>query len=87
VDVNYNITETDNEDWKWDLKHKSFKVATMTLVKMYNAHKVIQLNEEEYARFMTFLNLKESFLVSATNDELIQFVREKYFKYLDFYRR
>jgi hypothetical protein len=87
VEENYNITETDNEDWKWDLKHKSFKVATMTLVKMYNAHKVIQLDEEEYTKFITFLNLKESFLTSATNEELIQFVREKYFKYLDFYKR
>ncbi len=87
VDMNYNLTETDNEDWKWDLKHKGFKAATMSLVKMYNEHKVIQLDEEEYPKFITFLNLKESFLNSASQEELIQFVREKYFKYLDFYRK
>ena len=87
VNVNYNLTEADNEDWKWDLKHKNFKTATLTLIKMYNAHHVIQVNEEDFPKFMTFMNLKESFLASATNEELIQFVRGKYFKYLDFYRR
>jgi hypothetical protein len=86
ANVNYNITEEDNEDWKWDLKHKNFKTATITLVKMYNSHKVIEINEEDYTKFITFMNLKESFLTSATSEELIKFVREKYFKYLDFYR-
>jgi hypothetical protein len=85
---NYNITEEDNEDWKWELKHKKDKkAATITLLNLYNQHKVIYLNPDEYEKFMIFMNLKESFMSTASNEELIQFVREKYYKYLDFYKK
>lgn len=88
VKEHYNITEEDNSDWKWDLEHnKGLKAAIVTLLKMYNAHRVIQLDEEEFDKFIIFLNLKESFLLSASNDQLIQFTREKYYKYLDFYKK
>lgn len=83
----YSLTEADNEDWQWDLKHKNKKAATITLLRLYNTHKVIQLPEDEFDKFMTFMNLKESFMLSATNDELIQFVREKYYNYLSFYKK
>jgi hypothetical protein len=83
----YSLTEGDNEDWQWDLKHKNKKVATITLLRLYNAHKVIQLPEDEFDKFIVFLNLKESFMLEATNDELIQFVREKYYSYLSFYKK
>lgn len=85
--ANYNITEKDNEDWKWDLAHKKDKkAATITLIKLYNEHNVIQVPEDEFDRFYIFLNLKESFMKSAKNEELISYVREKYYKYLDFYK-
>jgi hypothetical protein len=83
----YSLTEADNEDWQWDLKHKNKKAATVTLLRLYNTHKVIQLPEEEFDKFIIFLNLKESFMLSATNEELIQFVREKYYNYLSFYKK
>jgi hypothetical protein len=83
----YSLTEADNEDWQWDLKHKNKKAATVTLLRLYNTHKVIQLPEDEFDKFITFMNLKESFMLSATNDELIQFVREKYYNYLSFYKK
>ena len=84
---NFNITEEDNEDWKWELKHKKDKkAATIILLNLYNQHKVITLDPEEYEKFMVFMNLKEPFMSTATNEELIQFVREKYYKYLDFYK-
>jgi hypothetical protein len=83
----YSLTEADNEDWQWDLNHKNKKAATITLLRLYNIHKVIQLPEDEFDKFMTFMNLKESFMLSATNDELIQFVREKYYNYLSFYKK
>ncbi len=83
----YNLTVADNEDWQWDLKHKNKKTATLTLLRLYNSHKVIQLPEEEFDKFIVFLNLKESFMLSATNEELIQFVREKYYQYLSFYKK
>jgi len=83
----YSLTDADNEDWQWDLKHKNKKAATVTLLRLYNTHKVIQLPEDEFDKFITFMNLKESFMLSATNDELIQFVREKYYNYLSFYKK
>ncbi len=86
--VNYNITEKDNEDWKWDLAHKKDKkIATITLIKLYNEHNVIQIPEEEFDRFYIFLNLKESYMKSAKNEDLIAYVRDKYYKYLDFYTK
>lgn len=85
---NYNITEEDNEDWKWILKHKKDKKeATIALLNLYNERKVIQLNRDEYEKFITFMNLKESFMNSASNEQLVNFVRTKFYEYLDFYRR
>lgn len=85
---NYNITEEDNEDWKWILKHKKDKKeATIALLNLYNERKVIQLNRDEYEKFITFMNLKESFINSATNEQLVNFVRTKFYEYLDFYRK
>lgn len=86
--TNYDIIESDNEDWKWELKHnKDKKAATIALLDLYNQKKVIYLNPDEYEKFMVFMNLKETFMNTATNDQLIQFVREKYYKYLDFYKK
>ena len=86
--VNYNIKEEDNEGWKWDLKHKKDKkAAIITLIKLYNEHKVIDIKQDEYDRFIIFLNMKESFMTSASNEQLIQYVRDKYYKYLDFYHK
>lgn len=86
--TNYNIDESDNEDWKWELKRKKDKkAATIALLNLYNQKKVIYLNPDEYEKFMVFMNLKESFMNTATNEQLIQYVREKYYKYLDFYKK
>jgi hypothetical protein len=86
--TNYNIDESDNEDWKWELKQKKDKkAATIALLNLYNQKKVIYLNPDEYEKFMVFMNLKESFMNTATNEQLIQYVREKYYKYLDFYKK
>jgi hypothetical protein len=84
---NYNITDEDNKDWRWELKHNRDKNAAMvSLLNLYNEHKVIQLNSDEYEKFIIFLSLSESFMQKASNEEMIQFVREKYYKYLDFYK-
>jgi hypothetical protein len=88
LSMNFNLTEEDNEDWRWDLKHKGDKkVAIKTLLNLYNQHKVIQLNPDDYDKFIIFLNIKESFIKTATNEEMIRFVRTKYYEYLDFYKK
>ncbi|MBI1836872.1 MAG: hypothetical protein HYR91_06360 [Flavobacteriia bacterium] len=83
---NYNISESDNEDWRWDLKHKNKKKAILTLIRLYNDHKVIQVDEKEFDRFIRFVNLKQSFLETAKSEDIINYVRDKYFKYIDFYK-
>jgi hypothetical protein len=84
---NFNITDEDNKDWKWELKHKrDKKAALVSLLNLYNEHKVIQLSIDEYEKFIIFLSISESFMHKASNEEMIQYVREKYYKYLDFYK-
>lgn len=84
----FNLTEEDNEDWRWNLKHKADrKIAIRSLLDLYNQKKVILLDSEEYDKFIIFMNLKESFMKSASSDELVRFVRAKYYEYLDFYRK
>jgi hypothetical protein len=86
--VNYNITDEDNEDWKWILeRQRDKKGATVALLNLYNERKVIQLSRDDYDQFIIFMNLKESFMNSATNEQLTYFVRSKFYEYLDFYRK
>jgi hypothetical protein len=85
---NFNLKEEDNEDWRWDLKHHADKkVAIRSLLNLYNEHKVIQLSPDEYDKFIIFMNIKESFMKTASSDEIISFVRTKYYEYLDFYKK
>jgi hypothetical protein len=85
---NFNLSDEDNEDWRWNLKrHPDIKIAIKSLLNLYNEHKVIQLNPDEFDKFIIFLNLKEPFMKTATNEEMIRFVRTKYYEYLDFYKK
>ena len=86
--ANFNITDEDNEDWKWILEHQRDKrAATIALLNLYNERKVIQLSIDDYDQFIIFMNLKESFMNSASNEQLTYFVRSKFYEYLDFYRK
>lgn len=81
------VSEEDNQHWKWELNHnKDLKAATNELLDLYNEHKVIRLDKDEYDKFSVFMNLKKSFMETATNEQLIQFVRDKYQRYRDFYK-
>ncbi|MFN5912251.1 MAG: hypothetical protein ACK45H_13005 [Bacteroidota bacterium] len=87
LNANFNIEEADNEDWRWILeRRKDKKAATIALLDLYNERRVIQLSKEEYEKFIIFMNLKESFMKSAKNEQLITFVRAKFYDYLEFYR-
>lgn len=51
------------------------------LLRNYVAYDIINLTEEEFDQFIQFLNINDSFLKTATEMELITFIRDKYEHY------
>lgn len=52
------------------------------LLRNYVAYDIIDLNEKEFDEFILFLNMDESFLKTATEMELITFLKDKYEHYI-----
>ncbi|NDE04404.1 MAG: hypothetical protein EB003_07125 [Flavobacteriia bacterium] len=48
------------------------------LLRLYVAFDIIDLSEEEFDAFITFLNIDEQFIKTATEMELILFIKDKY---------
>ena len=48
------------------------------LLRLYVSFKIIDLNESEFDEFIAFLNLNSHFLKTATEMELIVFIKDKY---------
>ena len=85
--IDYHISEIDNYKWKSNLScQNNKKEAISELLRLYIEHHVIDLEASELERFTRFLNLDESFMKSSSDSELINFVQEKYKKYLQFYK-
>jgi len=53
------------------------------LLQLYVAYDVIELSDEEFAEFIGFLSINEDFLKTASDMELITFIKDK----LDHYKR
>lgn len=53
------------------------------LLRTYVAYDIITLTEEEFDQFISFLNINDSFLKTATEMELITFIQDKF----DHFRR
>lgn len=51
------------------------------LLRLYVAFDIIELNEAEFDAFITFLNIDEQFIKTATEMELILFIKDKYEHY------
>jgi hypothetical protein len=62
-----------------ELKYQDQKEKVVQeLLRVYVSYDVIELEEEEFEEFLVFLNLNEEFLKSATDYELVMFIKEKY---------
>jgi len=48
------------------------------LLRVYVAYEIINLSEDEFDDFITFLNVDESFLKTASEMELIVFIKDKF---------
>ncbi len=54
------------------------------LLRNYVSYDIIELNEDEFDDFISFLNINESFLKTATEMELITFIKDKFEHYTFF---
>jgi hypothetical protein len=52
------------------------------LLRNYVSYDIIELNEDQFDDFISFLNINETFLKTATEMELITFIKDKYEHYL-----
>ena len=48
------------------------------LLRLYVAFDIIELSESEFDEFITFLNLDEQFIKTASEMDLILFIKDKY---------
>lgn len=48
------------------------------LLRTYVAYKIIEMSEERFDEFISFLNMDETFLKTASEMELITFIQDKY---------
>lgn len=48
------------------------------LLALYVAYDIIELNEKDFDSFISFLNVNEYFLKTASEMELVLFVKDKY---------
>ncbi len=52
------------------------------LLRTYIAYEVIELTEDEFDEFISFLNMSDNFLKTATEMELITFIKDKFEHYM-----
>lgn len=55
------------------------------LLRLYVAYDIINLSEEDFDEFITFLNVDEAFLKTASEMELVLFIKDK-FEHFSLYR-
>jgi hypothetical protein len=66
-----------------ELKYKDQKAQLLQeLLRVYVSYEIIDLDEEEFDQFITFLNINEEFLKTATEYELVTYISDKFEHYL-----
>ena len=68
-----------NKRWIAEQEYKdNQRKIVKELLRLYVSYKIIDLDENEFDKFIAFLNLNEQFLKTATEMELIVFIKDKY---------
>ena len=80
------ISMEENYIWRSELEKGNRKKALYDLVQLFVDHEVINLPNAEFDRFIDFMKVENSFLKSASESELLDFIQGEYKKYLDFYK-
>lgn len=68
-----------NKQWIAQMEYKDDQRKVLKeLLSVYVAYDVVKLDEEEFDNFIDFLNVDENFLKTASEMELITFIKDKY---------
>jgi UDP-2,3-diacylglucosamine pyrophosphatase LpxH len=71
-----------NKRWIADQEYKNDqRQVVKELLRTYVSYEIIELNEDEFDDFISFLNVNEDFLKTATEMELITFIQDKFEHY------
>jgi hypothetical protein len=74
-----------NKRWIAEQEYKdNQRKVVWELLRLYVAYEIIELSDEDFDDFIDFLNINENFLKTATEMELITFIKDKFehFRYL-----
>jgi hypothetical protein len=52
------------------------------LLRVYISYDIVNLDEEEFEDFITFLNIDENFLKTSSEMELVTFIKDKFEHYM-----
>lgn len=69
------VAEMENEDRKRDILKDLFR--------LYVKHEIIDLSDEQFDDFITFCNLDDYFIVNATQYQLVEAVKLRYYKFAE----
>jgi hypothetical protein len=68
-----------NKRWIAEQQYKDDqRKIVQELLRLYVAFDIIELSEQDFDEFITFLNLEEQFIKTASEMELILFIKDKY---------
>ena len=68
-----------NKRWIAEQEYKDDQIRIVKeLLALYVAYDIIELNEKDFDSFISFLNVNEYFLKTASEMELVLFVKDKY---------
>jgi hypothetical protein len=74
-----------NKRWIAEQEYKdNQRKIVWELLRLYVAYEIIELSDDDFDDFIDFLNINENFLKTATEMELITFIKDKFehFRYL-----
>jgi hypothetical protein len=68
-----------NKQWVASMEYKDNQAKVLKeLLRLYVSYDIVELDEEEFEDFITFLNIDENFLKTSSDLELVQFIKEKF---------
>lgn len=72
-----------NKRWIAEQEYKdNQRQIVWELLRLYVAYEIIELSDDEFDNFIDFLNVNEDFLKTATEMELITFIKDKFEHYV-----
>jgi hypothetical protein len=68
-----------NKRWIAEQEYKdNQRLVVKELLRLYVAYEIIELEEEEFDSFIAFLNINDNFLKTASEMELITYIKDKF---------